>query len=239
MHGNLLGAGMGSLTMSFDGLEDNHNWLRGDKQSFSRAVKAMELICSSSRLNYDLVTCVNQRNINELHELKEFLAERNVKAWRLFTISPIGRAARNDELFLDARQLKQLMDFIEQARADKRIQVNFSCEAYLGEYETRARDSYFFCRAGIQIASVLIDGSISACPNINRSFVQGNIYKDDFLDVWENRFGLMRDRAWTKTGICLGCREYKNCLGGAIHLWDEKKEGVLVCIHNKIKSENI
>jgi len=27
----------------------------------------------------------------------------------------------------------------------------------------------------------LIDGSISACPNIDRTFSQGNIYKDNFL----------------------------------------------------------
>ena len=234
IHNSLLGAGMGSLTLSLDGLEASHNWLRANDQSFDRAVKALGLITASHRLNYDVVTCVNQRNINELSELKEFLIDRNVKAWRLFTISPIGRAANNQELCLKPHQLKQLMDFIVDARTGKRIQVTFSCEAWLGKYERIVRNSCFFCRAGIQIASVLIDGSISACPNINRSFIQGNIYQDDFLDVWENRFGIMRDRRWTKTGICADCRDFKNCLGGAMHLWDEKKAGILTCIHEQI-----
>jgi len=236
IHKKLLGAGMGSLTLSLDGLEKSHNWLRNNEKSFSRAVKALELITSSARLNYDVVTCVNQKNINELEELREFLILRKVKAWRLFTISPIGRAADSDLLQLTPQQLKQLMDFIVRSRADKRMAVTFSCEAWLGDYELEARDSYFFCRAGIQIASLLIDGSISACPNINRDFIQGNIYHDNFVDVWNNRFKIMRDRSWTKTGICLNCKDYKNCLGGAMHLWNDKKDGIMTCIHKKLES---
>ena len=93
------------------------------------------------------------------------------------------------------------------------------------------------CGAGIQVASVLADGSISACPNINRSFVQGNIYRDAFLDVWNNRFEIMRDRGWTKTGICENCDAYKNCGGGAMHLWDEKKDSIMTCIHENLLSQ--
>ena len=236
IHEKLLAAGMGSITVSLDGLESTHNWLRANNQSFKKAIGAIDLIASSGRLNYDVVTCVNQRNIPELEALKEFLIARKVKAWRLFTISPIGRAAHNNDLRLSQQQLKQLMEFIVTARNDSRIRVTFSCEAYIGEYELRARDAYFFCRAGIQIASVLIDGSISACPNIDRSFIQGSIYTDSFLDVWNNRFKVMRDRGWTKTGICKNCGAYKNCAGGPMHLWNEKKDTIMNCIYQQLRS---
>jgi len=236
MHERLLAAGMGSITVSLDGLESTHNWLRANDKSFERAVRALGLIAASKRLVYDVVTCVNKKNIHELEALKEFLITRQIKAWRLFTISPIGRAAHNDDLQLDPQQIKHLMDFIVQARAEKKISVTFSCEAYLGAYELKVRNAYFFCRAGIQIASVLTDGSIAACPNINRCFVQGNIYRDSFLDVWNNRFAIMRDRRWTKTGICKNCNAYKNCNGGALHLWNEKKDGIMTCIYHEIKN---
>jgi len=234
IHERLLAAGMGSITVSLDGLEQSHNWLRASDQSFERAAGALALIVSSNRLVYDVVTCVNQKNFDELPALKEFLVSRQVKAWRLFTISPIGRAAHNDDLCLNPRQIKSLMEFIVLARDDKRIKTTFSCEAYLGEYERRVRDTRFFCRAGIHVASVLADGSISACPNINRSFVQGNIYHDDFLDVWNTRFEIMRDRGWTKTGICENCDVYKNCNGGAMHLWDEKKDTIMTCLYQHL-----
>ena len=172
--------------------------------------------------------------LNLLLFLKDLFISKNVKAWRLFTIAPIGRAINNNDLQLDSFQLRQLMDFIYHARTDKRIDTKFSCESYVGDYEKKVRDSFFFCRAGINIASILIDGSISACPNINRHFVQGNIYNDRFLDIWDNKFDLMRNRTWTRTGVCLNCNDYKNCNGGAMHLWDEKQNYIIDCINKKL-----
>jgi radical SAM enzyme (rSAM/lipoprotein system) len=235
IHARLLDAGMESLTISLDGFEDTHNWLRANNKRFKNAVKALGLITAADGLTYDVVTCINRKNIRELPDLREFLISKNVKAWRLFTIAPIGRAANDRDMLLSDEELVYLMDFIAHARTDPRINVQFSCEAYTGKYEGSIRDSGFFCRAGINIASILVDGSISACPNINRSFVQGNIYQDDFFDVWNNRFELMRNRSWTKTGLCLKCKDYKNCNGGAMHLWDEKKDSPLFCINSRLK----
>jgi radical SAM enzyme (rSAM/lipoprotein system) len=236
MHARLISAGMGAITVSLDGLEENHNWLRNNPKSFERAVKALELIVDSPRLNYDVVTCVHQKNIAKLPDLKEFLISKNIKNWRIFTIAPIGRAAENPEMLLSNQQMRQLMDFIADSRKnDPRIDLYFSCENYVGEYERKVRDSYFFCHAGINIASVLIDGAISACPNIDRCFVQGNIYQDDLLEVWENRFDVMRNRKWCKTGICKNCKAFKYCNGGAMHLWNEKQECIMACVAEKIK----
>lgn len=234
VHARLLEAGMEALTISLDGFEDTHNWLRSNDKSFKNAVRALGLITTVNRLAYDVVTCVNRKNIRELPEFREFLISKNVKAWRLFTIAPIGRAANDSSMHLSGKELVYLMDFIAQSRNDPRINTQFSCEAYTGKYEGAVRNSGFFCRAGINIASILVDGSISACPNINRCFVQGNIYNDSFLDVWNKRFNIMRDRKWTKTGICLKCEDYKNCTGGAMHLWDEQMDNPLACINSKM-----
>ena len=235
MHAKLISAGLGSVTVSLDGLEENHNWLRNNPKSFERAVKALELIVSYPRLNYDVVTCIHQKNIAELPRLKEFLISKSIKNWRIFTIAPIGRAAENPEMLLTDGQTRQLMDFIAGSRRnDPRINLYFSCESYVGDYEKKVRDSYFFCRAGINIGSVLIDGAISACPNIDRHFVRGNIYKDSLIDVWENRFDVMRSRNWCKTGICKTCKDFRHCNGGAMHLWNEKQDCIMTCIAKKI-----
>ena len=235
MHAKLISAGMGSITVSLDGLEENHNWLRNHPKSFERAVESLKLIASYPRLNYDVVTCVHQRNFSELADLKEFLISKNIKKWRIFTIAPIGRASENPEMLLSNEQTRQLMNFIAETRQnDNRIDLYFSCESYVGNYEKKVRDSYFFCRAGVNICSVLIDGSISACPNIDRSFVQGNIYRDNLLEIWENRFDVMRNRNWCKTGICEKCKDFKHCNGGAMHLWNEKQDGIMTCLAEKL-----
>ena len=237
-HKKMLAAGMGSITLSLDGLEENHNALRNHPKSFENAVRALELIVSHPRLNYDVVTCVHQKNMAELADIKEFLIAKKVKKWRIFTIAPIGRAAENSELLLTNEQTRQLMSFIADTRQnDPRISLCFSCESYVGDYEKKVRDSYFFCHAGINIGSVLIDGSISACPNIDRCFVQGNIYQDNLLEIWENRFEVMRNRSWCKTGICKNCKDFKYCNGGAMHLWNEQQNGIMSCVADKLKKD--
>jgi len=234
-HISLLNAGLGALTISLDGLEETHNWLRNNKNSFQKVDAAIGLAASSSRLNFDVVTCVNGRNILELPSIFNYLVGKGVKAWRLFTIVPIGRAKNNPELLLTDFQFKELLDFISLKRKLNSIDLKFSCEGYVGPYELKVRDSFFFCRAGINIGSILIDGSISACPNIDRTFSQGNIYKDNFYELWESRFQLFRDRTWTKTGKCESCSDYSFCQGNGLHNWNNNKKNVLICHKEKIQ----
>lgn len=179
----LLKAGLHSLTISLDGLEANHNWLRGKKDGFKNAINAINYASRFEHLTFDVVTCVNQKNFNELKQIKELLIKSGVKQWRLFTIFPKGRAKDNDLLDISNKQFVELMEFIKQTRIEGKIKANYGCEGFLGDYEGEVRDSYFFCRAGINAGSVLVDGSISSCPSLREDYIQGNIYKDNFLDV--------------------------------------------------------
>ena len=87
------------------------------------------------------------------------------------------------------------------------------------------------------VGSVLIDGSISACPNIDRSFSQGNIYTDKFYDVWEQKFQPFRNRNWMRVGRCKDCKSFKDCQGNGFHNWHGDKQNVLVC--HQLKIENV
>jgi radical SAM protein with 4Fe4S-binding SPASM domain len=181
---------------------------------------------------------VNQKNFGELPAIKQFLIELGVKKWRIFSICPIGRAKENPLLNISNEQFRWVLNFIKANREEGIIQTSFGCEGFLGDYESEVRDGFFFCRAGINIASVLADGSICACPNINRqAFTQGNIYKDDFMEVWNNRFQPMRDRNWAKVGLCADCKEFKWCKGNGTHLRDMENNDVLRCHYKMIKEE--
>ncbi len=221
--------GLRSATISLDGLEESHDWMRGKKGSFERAIKAISLLANEPGMIYDVVTCVNQRNFGELEQIKELLISIGVKNWRLFMIDPIGRAAENPELFLNTEQFNKMLNFIVENRKGGKIKASYGCDGYLNEYETQVRDGFLFCRAGIHVASVLSNGDIGACPNINRGFVQGNIYKDNFLDVWNNKFAEYRDRKHFKTGICKDCKEWKNCRGDGMHLHEPGNDIPVLC----------
>lgn len=224
----LVNAGLRSVTVSLDGLENSHNWFRGNEKSFQKSLKAVELIACSG-LTYDVATCVYQDNISELEELYELLLGLKEKYWRLFTIFPRGRAKDNEKLKPDGRLLTILFDFIVKMNTEGKMKLTYGCEGFLGDYEGDARDTFFFCRAGVNVASVLIDGSISACPSLRADFIQGNIYKDNFADTWQNRYAIMRDRSWTKSGECDGCKYYKWCCGNGLHLRNENDGSLMFC----------
>jgi radical SAM enzyme (rSAM/lipoprotein system) len=230
----LLDAGLRSLTISLDGLRASHDWLRNKAGSFDRAVTAVELAAATDNIIFDVATCVNRRNFDELPKIKDLLNDRGIKNWRLLTVFPKGRAAANAELQISDRQFVDLLDFIVGTKKLGRVRPNYGCEGFLGSYEGMARDNYFQCAAGVSVGSVLIDGSISACPSLRADYIQGNIYKDDFWEVWNGRFRVMRNRSWTKTGPCVSCKAYRWCLGNGLHLRNEKTGELMLCHYARL-----
>lgn len=222
----LMSAGLRTATVSLDGLEEDHNWMRGTPDSFGHASEAIRMMASEPGLAFDVVTCVNRRNIEHLDDVKEHLISMGVKGWRLFSVIPMGRAANDPELLLDGAGMRRMMEYIVATRKEGRINANYCCEGFMGEYEGRVRDCLYECNAGVGVASVLIDGSISACTSIRSNYHQGNIYQDDFVYVWENRFAQYRDREWMRRDECGKCRWFRYCRGNGMHLRDD--EGRLI-----------
>ena len=232
---SLLNSGLRSITVSFDGMEESHNWLRGSSKSYYYAFNAISLLTKTPGLKYDVVTCVHQKNFKELNQIKDLLIDLKIKEWRIFTVFPIGRAKEHKELQLAPKEFKELFDFISRTRKEGKIKLNYGCEGFLGRYEHEVRDNFFICRAGINIASVLADGSISACPNQRENFIQGNIYNDNFRDIWEKKYTVFRDKSWTKTGMCAECDFHKYCEGNGMHLRDGKTGELSFCHLKRIE----
>ena len=59
---SLMDSGLRSLTISLDGFEEDHNWMRGNPKSFTNAVHAIKMAIAEPTLAFDVVTCVNPRN---------------------------------------------------------------------------------------------------------------------------------------------------------------------------------
>lgn len=230
----LLRAGLHSATISLDGFEDDHEWMRGVKGSFSNASQAIGILANEPTIKFDVVTCVNNRNYEKLGDLKEYLISIGLKSWRLFTVFPVGRASQDPDLQLSNERFRGLMEFIKDTRKEGRIMASYGCEGFLGEYEGLVRDNLFTCQAGLSVSSVMIDGSISACASIRSDFSQGNIYKDDFIDVWENHYQPYRDRSWMKKGQCADCKYFRYCQGNGMHLRDENGD-LILCHLSRLK----
>ena len=62
----LLASGMRAATISLDGFEKAHNRLRCHPQSFKKAIRSIQGLIKTTGVNWDVVTCANQPNVDVL-----------------------------------------------------------------------------------------------------------------------------------------------------------------------------
>lgn len=213
--------------------------MRGNRHSFEKALAAIRMVAKVADINFDVVTCVNKKSLPQLPELKKLLIDAGVKRWRPFTIFPSGRAKEYPEFRLCHDELVDLMEFIKTTREEfkntkagaKAIKASYCCEGFMAGYEGIVRDGFFECQAGVTVGSVLLDGGIGACPSIRADYRQGNIYKDDFWQVWQNGFRQYRHREWMKRGACSDCSFWRYCEGNGMHLRDSDGDLMHCALH--------
>lgn len=215
--------GMETISVSLDGLKDNHDWFRQSPGSYEKTVAGIRAMLEEGGFRHvQITTVVHHRNIHELEAMYEEFSKLGVRSWRVVNIEPIGRAKEQPELLLSKEEYQRLFSFISEYRMKGTMPVSYGCAHYLGiEAEREVRKWYFLCNAGVYTASIMYNGDIGACLDIERrpELVQGNIRTDRLKDVWENRFEIFRTD-YRKTGKCKHCKDYKYCAGDAYHTWN-------------------
>jgi len=235
---SLIENGIEAITISLDGPEHAHDHLRNRPGSFGKTFEAMRWIGESGIPLQDVVTCVHPGNLDSLDATAEIILAAGIPAWRLFRVFPSGRAGRDPGLDLDFEQTWQMLGWIEANKrrlARRGLTVNYSCEGYLPfDFDRRVRDVPFFCRAGVNFAAILADGTVTGCSNNHASFSQGNILEHNLRYLWENRFDDFRGRRWLARTSCADCREAKRCRGGSIHLWKLGEQSPAFCYRQSV-----
>ncbi len=224
--------GMGTISVSIDGLEETHDAFRRTVGGWKKAMNGIEsLIRADAFKHVQVTTVVTHQNIGQLDELYKIFNDMDIDSWRIINMEPIGRAKQHPELLLTDDDYRYMFEYIR----NKRIAgepVTYGCSHYLGlEYEREVRDWYYICTAGTYIASIMANGDITACLDIERrpEFVQGNILKDRFKDVWENRFEIFRRDLGDDNEKCRNCSEKCRCHGDSYHSWDFDKNEPQLC----------
>ena len=228
--------GMSTVSVSLDGLESSHDLLRQQKGAWQLAVRGIKAL-QGAGFEPQVTTVVHEGNFEEIEKLYLVLSEMGITSWRIINVEPIGRACESGDLMLSSQHFAQMIEYIRNKRFDPncRMTVTFGCSHYLGtQYERMVRDHYFLCAAGILTASVRSNGDICACldiVNIPR-LVQGNIKTDDFMNVWENKFGEFRKDRTAECEKCLNCSQRFVCGGDSAHTWDYEENKPLFCYYD-------
>lgn len=215
---------MSTITISLDGMKKTHEEFRHVPGSFDRIISAIERIKKDDFVEHIQVTFIaTKNNIFELPEVYRLLSMLEIDSLRISGIDPIGRAKDNEKLMLNREDYLYLFDFIKQHQ-DSSLPVVWSCTHYFGKTESTLDPTgkIFSCYTGIHVASVLSNGDIFGCPNIPRrkELIQGNVLKDDFCEVWKNKFEFYRNPNRTKAKQCEECEHWNYCKGDSFHTFD-------------------
>ena len=242
----LIPSGVGSVTVSIDGLEETHDWFRNSKGAFKKAVAGIKNLIDATkgRISTQITTVVNKKNLYELDALYDLVVSLKVDSWRIINLEPIGRALDHRDLLLDPSEMKYLLTYIRNKRYDPSvsIDVTYGCSHYLSlEYERTVRDTYFLCGSGIMVGSVLCNGDIYSCLDIERrpELVQGNILHDDFVDIWENKFSEFRADRSISSSKCNKCSERQFCKGDSAHTWNYDAHEPMICLKEILATQEV
>ncbi len=235
----LVEVGMNSMSLSLDSIPEVNDAIRG-KGTAQHAVDAIRYLREAGYKGIlEALSTITKPCMPHLAEFQDWITSLGLKRWRVSPVMPLGRAAENPDLLLDENDLRDLLTFVRQQRRNDHgeLRLEFSEEGYLGDaYEGLVRPYLCQCRAGINIGGIRYDGKIGACPEISQFFDQGDIKKERFSEVWNNRYQDFRDRSWSrKLGPCASCDKYNICHGGALHLYDDTSTPASRCFYEMLK----
>ena len=233
--------GMYSISISLDGLEKTHESFRKVKPGeYKKLINGVKLMLKTPEIKVvQITTCVNKKNIDELEEMFTLLGNLGIKEWRIVEVDPIGRAKVNDEILMSPEDYQRMFDFIEEKQNNKYdMHIMYGgCGHFIGKYEGKFRKHHAFCGAGTLIGCILSNGDIFVCPDVvhRPELIQGNIRKDDFIDVWENRYKPYRSIRRIGNSKCFKCEYWKLCTGDGFHTWNFEENKPNFCYKELIE----
>lgn len=225
-------AGISSIQVSLDGTEEIHNKIRGNSQSFQKAIGAIKLLQKEKIKMVSAATTLTPMNFDCMEELRDILVKSGVKKWRICVVMPIGRAEKK-QLMLNPTQLRHLLEFVSANKENISIQIGENLP-FLAEYERKIRKAPNVCPVGFSACCIGVDGNVRGCPEMpdTEKFREGNVLQNPFMEIWAQGFRRYRQREAIKTDSrCAKCKDKEDCFGGCRVM----REGKTQCIYDLLK----
>lgn len=204
-----------TISVSVDGLEKNHEFIRG-KGTFLKTIKGLKILrkyCKTAKLAIRFT--LNNKNLDEYQHVIKLAEYLLMDMIRLTPMLLFGRAKENSDLLLNQ---KQYAEFIQDTQGIKsKIKVIIPCQEDKKKFFITPTN--FGCHCSKEACWISQTGDFFPCIFFGNDFNVGNIKTDKYLDLWK-RSRIMTTLHGNPT--CINCVDYKRCRGGcrARSLWE-------------------
>lgn len=220
-------AGISSVSVSVDGLQQTHDRLRGVQGSWEAAFASIRRLREAG-VRVAANSQINRATKGELPALLERLAAEGIKAWQLQLTAAFGNAADQPDLLLQPYMLREVFtDLAPMLARATALGVRISPAnnlGYFGALEAELRGwqksggHYKGCVAGVSQIGLEADGAVKGCPSLGGpENVAGNVREHSLRELWTRarQLAYIRERT-TKDlwGYCAGCYYADLCRAG-------------------------
>lgn len=247
-------AGIATVSVSVDGLEETHDRLRGKKGSWKHCFKTMSNFLEVG-IRFGCNTQINRLSAPEFPLIYEHIRDAGASAWQIQLTVPMGNAADNADILLQPYELLDLYPMLARVARRARgegVQLQPGNNiGYYGPYERLLRgrgDEWTFwqgCSAGLSTLGIEADGAIKGCPSLPTSaYTGGNIRDHSLREIVEGteelRFNLGAGtpqgtaHLW---GFCKTCEFAELCRGGCTwtaHVFFDRRGNNPYCHHRAL-----
>ncbi len=222
-------AGIEQVSVSVDGLEKTHDFLRGRPGSWQQCFATLDALRTSG-MPVTANTQINRLSAPELFALHDALREAGSRAWQFQLTVPMGNAADHADLLLQPCELLAFYPIfaklVRKARAEGIAVYPGNNIGYYGPYERLFRGGehsiWMGCQAGLASIGLEADGTVKACPSLpTATYTAGNLREKSLRDILAESEKMAINLSAGKPegtnhlwGFCATCEFAELCRGG-------------------------
>lgn len=221
------------ISLSFDGVNGAHNWLRGVKDAEVHFRNAVKLI-NKHEFQYNAEFCLYRKSLETLRESIRFLNEANCTALKINTLSASGEGVRIRDQIVETKEwYKAFLEYIPQYKEDHISMPILACSTYLtadgiklvADRHVKEEDADRYCLCGHARNSMYITstGAVMPCvsysermenfsdfPNVLKTPLKEILHKSRYLNVITKKLSEFLE----EHPKCSACEYKYACVGG-------------------------
>ena len=193
------------LWVSFEGMKENHEKLRGNG-TFDKTINALKLLKEYYKGKTALRMSINKYNLDEVKDLLLLAEKYDIDLVRYTPLLSFGRAVGKD-LTINQDDYIKFLDNMKKIKSTK-VEIVYpnmpNNKFWIGT-------NGFGCHCGKEAVWIDELGNYSPCIFWGNDFNIGNIKNDDYNELWEKSLEVSNING---NEICKNCSNYKVCRGG-------------------------
>jgi radical SAM protein with 4Fe4S-binding SPASM domain len=217
-------ARVANVALSVDGMEENHNRIRGSSSSFGKVLASLDRL-RQAHIASGAVTTLFDFSLSDLESMYWLFVRRGVRVWQLQIGTAMGNATHRTGLLFDPADMSRLTRFIREKRIDGKLWIYAGDDiGYFDENEPYLRAAtqdgvtWRGCQAGLRVIGIDSVGNVRGCSSLySTRFVEGNVRDRSLSEIWRDPDNFAYNRSFDVSeleGQCAACDKGAICRGG-------------------------